>query len=122
MRGGHGGGGLGGELTNLAGGDALVDAGADLLGDKDGVAVLRAEAVAKPREPRGDLVEVDRLLPAVALHHVHLALPPAPGLSGFPSNTPWGGGARPNSAAVMASGVGIVKDWGEQRRKGQREV
>jgi hypothetical protein len=30
---------------------------------------------------------VNRLLPAVALHHVHLASPP-PGLSSFPSNTP----------------------------------
>lgn len=103
MRRGHGGGGLGGELTDLAGGDALVDAGADLLGDEDGVAVLHAEAVAEPREPRGDLVEVDRLLPAVALHHVHLASPP-PGLSGFPSNTP--GAPRPALMARVWEGNG----------------
>ena len=59
VRGGHGSGGLGGELADLVGGDALVDASADLLCDEDGVAVLRAEAVAELLEPRGDLVEVD---------------------------------------------------------------
>ena len=47
MGGGQGGGGLGGELVELAGGDALVDAGADLLCDEDGVAVVLAEAVAE---------------------------------------------------------------------------
>ena len=87
VRGGHSSGGLGGELADLVGGDALVDASADLLCDEDGVAVLRAEAVAELLEPRGDLVEVDRLLPAVALHHVHRAAAADPaGVSGFPSN------------------------------------
>lgn len=89
MGGGHGGGGLRRELAELAGGDALVDAGADLLRDEDRIAVLLAEAVAEPLEPRGDLVEVDRLLPPIALHHVHprrrRSRPPL--LAGFPSNT-----------------------------------
>lgn len=75
MRRRHGGGGLGGELIELAGGDALVDPGADLLRDEDGVAVLLAEPVAELLEPRGDLVEVHHLVAAVPLHHVHL--PPA---------------------------------------------
>lgn len=79
---GHGGGGLGGELVELGGGDAPVDAGADLLRDEDGVAVVLAEAVGELLEPRRDLVEVDGLLPPVALHHVHRAARP-----GLPSNT-----------------------------------
>lgn len=69
---GHGGCGLRGELVELTGGDALVDAGAHLLGDKHRVTVLVAEPVAQLLEPRRDLVEVDGLVPAVALHHVHL--------------------------------------------------
>lgn len=72
MVGGHGGGGLGGELIKLAGSDALVDAGADLLGDEDGVAVVQGEAVAQLLEAGGDLVEVDGFLPSVSLDHVHL--------------------------------------------------
>jgi hypothetical protein len=47
-------GGLGGEL---AGGDALVAAGAYLLRDEDGVAELL--------EPRYDLIELDGLLPQI---------------------------------------------------------
>lgn len=72
--GGHGGGGLGGELVELAGGDALVDAGADLLRDEDWVAVVAAEAIAQLLQPRRDLVEVHRLLTTVSLHHVHPSL------------------------------------------------
>lgn len=75
--GGHGGGGLGGELVELAGGDALVDAGADLLRDEHRVAVLLAEPVAELLEPRRDLVEVHRLRPPVPLHDVHLRWPSA---------------------------------------------
>jgi hypothetical protein len=72
VRGRHGGGGLGGELVELAGGDALVNPRADLLRDEDGVAVLLAEPVAELLEPRRDLVEVHHLVAAVPLHHVHL--------------------------------------------------
>lgn len=108
MRGGHGGGGLGGELADLGGGDALVDAGAYLLRDEDGVAVLHAEAVAEFLDPSGDLVEVDRLLPAVALHHVHL--PPA----GVGSHR----GRRSNGQVVLAWGSGregFGRSGGERR-------
>jgi len=86
--GGHGRGGLGCELVELAGGDALVDPRADLLRDEHGVAVVLAEAVAELLEARRDLVEVHRLLPPVPLHHVHFAAafgPPAG--RGLPSNT-----------------------------------
>jgi len=79
---GHGRGGLGGELIELAGGDALVDPRADLLRDEHGVAVVLAEAVAELLEARRDLVEVHRLLAAVPLDHVHL-----PRRRGLPSNT-----------------------------------
>lgn len=83
--GGHGGSSLRGELVELTGGDALIDAGADLLGDEDWVAVLLAEAVAELLKPRRDLVELHRFLPAVALYHVHrsLAPPPKPDGCGF---------------------------------------
>ena len=53
--GGHGRGGLGCELVELAGGDALVDPRADLLRDEHGVAVVLAEAVAELLEARRDL-------------------------------------------------------------------
>lgn len=72
MIGGHSSGGLGGQLVELSGGDAFVDTGADFLGDEDRVAVVNAEAIAKLLETRGDLVEVDSLLPPVTLHNVHL--------------------------------------------------
>lgn len=68
---GHGGGGLGGELIELAGGDALIDAGTHLLGDEHRVAVLLAEPVAQLLKPRRDLIEVDGLGPSVPLHYVH---------------------------------------------------
>lgn len=70
----HGRRGLGGELVELAGGDALVDPRADLLRDEHRVAVVLAEAVAELLEARRDLVEVHRLLAAVPLDHVHLPL------------------------------------------------
>lgn len=74
MIGGHGGSSLGSELVELAAGDALVDASADLLGDEDGVAVVDAEAVAELLQARGDLVEVDGFLPSISLDHVHLSV------------------------------------------------
>ena len=70
---GHSSGGLGGQLVELSGGDAFVDTGADFLGDEDRVAVVNAEAIAKLLKTRGDLVEVDSLLPSVTLHNVHLS-------------------------------------------------
>jgi hypothetical protein len=78
----HGRRGLGGELVELAGGDALVDPRADLLRDEHRVAVVLAEAVAELLEARRDLVEVHCLLAAVPLDHVHL-----PRWRKLPSNT-----------------------------------
>jgi hypothetical protein len=49
---------------------------------------------------------VDRLLPAVALHHVHRAAADPAGLSGFPSNT-----------AEVARAAGIGKGSGGERRR-----
>ena len=100
---GHGGGSLGSELVELAGGDALVHTRAYLLRDEHRVAVLLAEAVAELLQPRRDLVEVHRLLPPVPLHHVHLRPPPGeafrrtPGVHARPPPPPrrldweWGG-------------------------------
>lgn len=74
MVGGHGGGGFGGQLVELAGGDAFVDAGADFLGDQNGVAVICAEAITKLLEARGYFVEVNRLLPPVPLYDIHFVI------------------------------------------------
>lgn len=61
------------QFIELAGGDALVDPGADLLSDEDGVAVIDAEAVAELLEASGNLVEVHGFLTPISLHHIHLA-------------------------------------------------
>lgn len=72
MASGHGGRRLRREFVELAGGDAHVDAGANLLRDQHGIAVLLAEAIAQPLEPRRDLVEANWLSLAAQLHDVHL--------------------------------------------------
>jgi hypothetical protein len=117
--GGHGRGGLGGELIELAGGDALVDPRADLLRDEHGVAVVLAEAVAELLEARRDLVEVHRLLPPVPLHHVHVVAgfgPPAG--RGLPSNT-WCAPPPPSAgfeAREVRRGLWMRREgrvWGE---------
>ena len=63
--------GLGRKLIKLTRGHTLVDTSTHLLGHKDGVAVLRIQAIAQLLEPRSDLIEVHRLLPTIALQHIH---------------------------------------------------
>lgn len=75
MVGGHGSRRLSGQLIELAGGDAGVDSGADLLRYADRIAVLLAETVAQFLQARSDLIEVDGLLAPVPLDDVHLRLP-----------------------------------------------
>lgn len=72
MIGRHSSSGLSGELIELAGGDAFVDAKANLLCHEHGIAVIGVQAVAQLLQARRDLVEVDSLAPPVPLDDVHL--------------------------------------------------
>ena len=112
--GGHGRGGLGCELVELAGGDALVDPQADLLRDEHGVAVVLAEAVAELLEARRDLVEVHRLLPPVPLHHVHVAFGPPAGEE-VPSNSWCARPRQPPPPSSEFEGTGERPAMGEER-------
>ena len=64
---------LRGEVVQLHGGHASVEAVDDLDRDLGGVNVVHVEAVAQLLDPGGDLVEVHHLLPPVPLHHSHPA-------------------------------------------------
>lgn len=72
MIGGHGSGGFGGQFIKLAGGDALVNAGTDLLGHENRVTVVAAKAITKLLQTGGDLVKMHCLLTPISLHHIHL--------------------------------------------------
>lgn len=67
------GGGLRGQLIELARRHSRVDPADDLLRDEGGLHVLGVEAVAQVADPGRDLVERHRLLAAVALNHEHPA-------------------------------------------------
>lgn len=69
--GGHCSGSFGGQFIELAGGDALVDAGAHLLRHEDRIAVVDAEPVTQLLEAGRDLVEVHGFLTPISLHHIH---------------------------------------------------
>lgn len=71
MIGGHSSRGLGRQFIELAGGDPLVDSSADLLGHQNRVAVVEAKPIAELLQASRNLVEMDRLLAPVSLHHVH---------------------------------------------------
>lgn len=57
--------GLGSQVIELDGVDALVDTSNDLHGDSSSVDMVRIEAVTQPRHTGCDLVELDTLLASV---------------------------------------------------------
>ncbi len=67
----HGGGHLGGEVVELGGGDAIVDAVDHLHGDHGGIH-HGVQSIAQLLHPGGDLVELHCLPAAVALDDVHV--------------------------------------------------
>lgn len=67
----HSGSSLSRQFIKLTRGDALVDSSAHLLRDKHRLTVLGAEPITELLQPRGDLVEVDRLLTPISLNDIH---------------------------------------------------
>lgn len=53
------------EIVKLDCGHTTVDTRNDLLGDGDGVDMLRVEAVTQPRDTGSDLVELNALLASI---------------------------------------------------------